>query len=109
MFIVMTLAVLVLALIVPLSVWDQLDVGEALVDACGKIEKLHKKKNIPGARTEATECLKGLEQELGGNIGQFFLEEVAGWKCTRFRPNTAMAMLNASAQYTKAGSVFEVP
>ena len=81
----------------------QLDVGGGLLDECAKIEGLRRGGNIPGAREAATKCLEGLEQELDGEIGQYFLEDVAGWKRSRFEQNAAMGMRNVSADYKKDG------
>ena len=50
----------------------------------------------PGARDAAIKCLDWLERELDGEIGQYFLEEVAGWKRGRFEQNAAMGMRKAS-------------
>jgi len=93
----------VLALILPSAAVAQLEVDGGLLDECSKIEGLRRAGNLPGAREAATKCLEGLEQELDGEIGQYFLEDVAGWKRSRFEQNVAMGMRNVSAEYKKDG------
>jgi hypothetical protein len=88
-------------LMLPSFAIAQLQVGRGLLTNCEKIESLRKGGDIPGARDAATKCLEGLEQELDGEIGGYFLEEVAGWKRGRFEQNAAMGMRNASADYRK--------
>lgn len=100
--IVATLAIL------PAVAFAQLDVGGGLIDECARIEGLRKNGDLPGARVAATKCLEGLEQEIDGAIGHFFLEDVAGWKRSRFEQNAAMGMRNASADYTKHGKKVRV-
>jgi len=86
----------------------QLQVGGGLLTNCEKIESLRKGGDIPGARDAATKCLEGLEQELDGEIGGYFLEEVAGWKRGRLEQNAAMGMRNASADYRKDDTTVRV-
>ena len=99
----LVLIVLLAALVLPASASAQLDVGGSLLDACKEIEKLRLKGDIPGAKKAASDCLEGLERETDKSIGQYFLEEIAGWKRVRFEQNVAMGIRNANAEYEKDG------
>ena len=104
---VSTLGTLIL-LVMPVAASAQLDTGDDGSKNCAQIEKLRSQKNIPGARDAAIKCLDWLERELDGEIGQYFLEEVAGWKRGRFEQNAAMGMRNASTWYEKDGKRVQV-
>ena len=97
---------LFLAALIAISMPDafaQLEVGGDLLDNCSRIEGLRNAGNYAEARDAARLCLEGLEQELEGEIGQYFLMEVAGWTRTSFEQNTAMGFSNTSARYEKDG------
>ena len=85
------------------NAFAQLEVGGDLLDSCSRIDGLRNAGNYAEARDAARFCLEGLEQELEGEIGQYFLMEVAGWRRTSFEQNTAMGFSNTSARYEKDG------
>ena len=85
------------------NAFAQLEVGGDFLDNCSKIEGLRNAGNYAEARDAARLCLEGLEQELEGEIGQYFLMEVAGWTRMSFEQNTAMGFSNTSARYEKDG------
>lgn len=94
--------------VLPLSASAQLDTGDDAEKSCAKIEKLRLKKDIPGARAAAATCLEWLEREVAGAVGQYFLEEIAGWKRGRLEQSQAMGMQNASTRYKKDGKTVKV-
>ena len=104
---VFTVGTLIL-LVMPGVVSAQLETGDDSSKNCAQIEKLRLQKNIPGARDAAVKCLESLERELDGEIGQYFLEDIAGWKRGRFEQSAAMGMRNASTSYEKNGTRVQV-
>ena len=79
----------------------QLEVGGDLLDNCSGIDELQKSGNYSEARKLARLCLEGLDQKLEGEVGEYFLEEVAGWRRTSFEQNKAMGLSITSARYVK--------
>ena len=102
------LLVLSFALIFAGSAVAQLQVGGDALSKCSEIEGLRKQEMIPEARDAARRCLEGLEKLLEGEVGNFFLEDVAGWKRTRFEQNNALGMRSASGSYTKGNLTIKV-
>jgi len=102
------LLVFMCLLILPLAANAQLHVGGDAMDMCSKIEGLRKADKMTEARDAARRCLEGLEKELEGEVGTLFLEEISGWKRTRFEQNNALGMRNVSAAYTKGGKTIRV-
>ena len=90
-------------LIVLPAAFAQLEVGGDMLDNCSRIDDLQKAGNFSEARGAARLCLEGLEQQLEGEVGEYFLMEVAGWKRTSFEQNKAMGFSNTSATYKKDG------
>lgn len=81
----------------------QLEVGGDLLGNCSKIDALQKAGNFSEARNAARLCLEGLDQKLEGEVGQYFLNDVAGWKRTSFEQNKAMGFATTTARYEKDG------
>lgn len=79
----------------------QLEVSGDLLSNCAQIENLRKAGNQNEALNSARLCLQGLEQELTGEIGQFFPQDVAGWRRTSFEESSAMGFTNISSTYEK--------
>lgn len=86
----------------------QLEVGGSLLDNCADIDSLLQSDDFTQAREKAQLCLQGIDQELEGQVGAFFLEEVAGWTRTTFEQNAVMGFTNISADYTKDGTTANV-
>jgi len=95
----------VLAGILAAGAWHvaqaQLDVSASGADACAQIDGLRKAGNLAEARNKAQECLEGLDQEVNGAAGKYFLQDVAGWKRTGMDQNQALGFNNISATYEK--------
>jgi|GEM_PF-1903310 len=85
------------------NAFAQLEIGGDLLESCSRIEGHRNSGNYAEARDAARLCLEGLEQELEGEIGQYFLMEVAGWRRTSFEQNKVMGFSNTSARYQKNG------
>jgi hypothetical protein len=79
----------------------QLEVGGDLLDNCGDIDALQSAGNFSQARDKARLCLQGIEQELTGEVGLYFREEISGWTRTSFEENQVMGFSNISASYEK--------
>lgn len=79
----------------------QLEVGGDLLDNCGEIDALQSAGSFTAARDKARLCLEGIEQELTGEVGQFFTAEISGWTRTSFEQNDVMGFSNISARYEK--------
>jgi hypothetical protein len=79
----------------------QLEIGGDLLDNCAQIDALQNAGNYSEARDKARLCLDGLEQQLVGEVGQFFLPQVGEWTRTDFEENSAMGFTNISAEYEK--------
>jgi hypothetical protein len=79
----------------------QLEVGGDLLDNCAEIDALQSAGNFAAARDKARLCLEGIEQELTGEIGQFFLPQVGAWTRTSFDETKALGFSNISASYEK--------
>ena len=97
-----------LALCAPVAALAQLEVGGDMLDNCGRIEALYDDDKTLEARDAARQCLEAIEQELESQVGQYFLEEVAGWKRSRFEQNKAMGFTNTAARYSKGGNTVNV-
>jgi hypothetical protein len=82
----------------------QLQVGGDLLSNCGQIDGHRDAGNLPQAREAARLCLQGLDQLLEGEVGQYFLMEVAGWVRTSFEQNSVMGFNNTTAEYQKNGN-----
>jgi hypothetical protein len=89
------------------GVWQtaeaQLEVGASGAEVCAQIDGLRKAGNLSEARAKAQQCLEGLDQEVNGAAGKYFLQEVAGWKRTKIDQNQALGFNNISASYEKDG------
>jgi len=83
------------------KVLAQLEVGGDLLDNCAEIDALQNAGNFTEARDKARLCLEGLEQQLVGEIGQFFLEQIGDWTRTSFEQNQVMGFTNITAVYEK--------
>jgi hypothetical protein len=83
------------------SAFGQLEVGGDLLSNCTQIDALSKNGDYAEARDKARLCLEGLEQKVQGEIGTFFLPEVAGWTRTSFEQDSALGLANISASYQK--------
>ena len=83
------------------SAFAQLEVGGDLLDNCAQIDALSKSGDYAQARDKARLCLEGLEQKVEGEVGTFFLPEVAGWTRTSFEQDSALGFANISASYQK--------
>ncbi len=81
----------------------QLEVGGDLLDNCSRIDELQKNGEYSEARNLARLCLDGLDQKLEGEVGEYFLEDVAGWKRTSFEQNKTMGLSITTARYEKGG------
>ena len=86
----------------------QLEVGGDLLDNCGQIDALQSAGNFTQARDKARLCLEGIEQELSGEIGQYFQTEIAGWTRTNFNETNTMGFNNISATYEKGNLEVDV-
>lgn len=86
----------------------QLEVAGDMLDNCSKIEGLREEEKLADARDAARLCLEGLEQELEGQVGQHFLDEVAGWTRTSFEQSKAMGFATTTARYRKDGKTVTV-
>jgi hypothetical protein len=83
------------------AAYAQLELGGNLLDNCADIDALQNSGNFSEARDKARLCLEGLEQELVGEVGQFFRPQVGDWTRTSFDQNQAMGFSNVSAEYQK--------
>jgi len=79
----------------------QLEVGGDLLDNCAEIDSLQSAGDFTQARDKARLCLEGLERELAGEIGQYFLPEIGLWTRTSFEQNQVMGFSNINAVYEK--------
>ena len=82
----------------------QLEVGGTMLDSCGKIDALQKAKKYNEARDEANRCMQGIEQALQGAVGDYFKDQIAGWKRTAFDQNMVLGFANITATYAKSGN-----
>jgi hypothetical protein len=83
------------------TAYGQLEVGGDLLSNCAQIERQRQAGNVNEALNSARLCLQGLEQEVTGEIGRFFPQEVAGWRRTSFDQNSVFGFTNISADYAK--------
>ena len=90
------------------KVLAQLEVGGDLLDNCAEIDALQNAGNFTEARDKARLCLEGLEQQLVGEIGQFFLEQIGDWARTSFEQNQVMGFTNITAVYEKDNIAVDV-
>jgi hypothetical protein len=86
----------------------QLEVSGDLVSNCAQIENLRKAGNGTEALNAARLCLQGLEQQLTGEIGQFFPTNVAGWTRSSFDEGSAMGFTNITSEYEKGDNTATV-
>lgn len=86
----------------------QLEVGGDLLDNCGDIDALQSAGNFSQARDKARLCLEGIEQQLVGEVGQFFQAQVGAWTRTSFEESNVLGFTNISATYEKAGASVDV-
>ncbi len=89
----------VLVAVSPLVSLAQLEVGGDLLDNCADIDALQAAGNFSEARDSARLCLDGLEQQLMGELGQYFPAEVGAWTQTSFEQNQVMGFSNITAAY----------
>lgn len=75
----------------------QLEVGGNLLDNCAEIDALQSAGSFSEARDKARLCLRGIEQELTGEIGQYFLPQVGDWTRTSFEESQALGFSNINA------------
>ena len=85
---------------VPISL-AQLEVGGGLLDNCAEIDPLQSAGNFAEARDKARLCLEGIEQELVGEVGQYFLPQIGLWTRTSFQQDNVMGFTNITAVYEK--------
>ncbi len=90
------------------AAFAQLEVGGTALDACGKIDALQKAGKLNEARDMANQCLQGIEQKMQGQVGQYFKQEIAGWKRTSFDQNMVLGFANITANYMKDKHSVEV-
>ena len=83
------------------SAFAQLEVGGDLLDNCAQIDALSRSGDYAQARDKARLCLDGLEQKVQGEVGTFFLPEIAGWTRTSLEQDSALGLANISASYQK--------
>ncbi len=83
------------------AAFAQLEVGGSALDSCAKIDALQKAGKLNEARDMANQCLQGIEQKMQGQVGQYFKQEIAGWKRVSFDQNIVLGFANISASYTK--------
>lgn len=93
----------VLLSIVATTAHAQLELGGDLLDNCAGIDELQKAGKYSEARNLTRLCLEGLDQKLEGEVGEYFLEDVAGWKRTSFEQNKTMGISITTARYEKGG------
>lgn len=86
----------------------QLEVGGDLLDNCSRIDELQKNGMYSEARNLAHLCLEGLDQKLEGEVGEYFLDDVAGWTRTSFEQNKSMGISITTASYEKGGDSADV-
>lgn len=79
----------------------QLQVGGDLLDNCADVDALQSSGNFSAARDAARLCLEGIEQELVGEISQYFLPQIGDWVRTNLQENNAMGFNNITAEYEK--------
>ena len=79
----------------------QLEVGGDLLDNCAEIDALQNAGSFSEARDKARLCLDGLEQQLVGEVGQYFLPQIGAWTRTSFEQNQVIGFTNISAEYEK--------
>jgi hypothetical protein len=85
---------------VPISL-AQLEVGGSLLGNCAEIDPLQSAGNFAEARDKARLCLEGLEQQLVGEVGQYFLPQIGLWTRTSFQQDNVMGFTNITAVYEK--------
>ena len=100
--------ILAASLVIPISLFAQLDVGGGLLENCADIDSLQGSGNFAEARDKARLCLEGIEQELSGEIAQFFLEDIAGWTRQSIEQSQMMGFTNITAVYQKGGATVSV-
>jgi hypothetical protein len=83
------------------AAYAQLEVGGSLLDSCAKIDDLQKAGKLNEARDMANQCLQGIEQKMQGQVGQYFKQDIAGWKRTSFDQNMVLGFANITAAYMK--------
>lgn len=86
----------------------QLQVGGDLLDNCANIDSLQSSGNFSAARDAARLCLEGIEQELVGEIGQFFMPQIGAWTRTDYQENNMMGFNNITATYEKGNIEVDV-
>ena len=86
----------------------QLEMGGDLLDNCGEIDALQMAGNFSEARDKARLCLDALEQELTGEVGQFFETQIGDWTRTSFEQSQVMGITNITAEYEKGDVVVTV-
>lgn len=79
----------------------QLEVGGDLLDNCAEVDPLQNAGNFSEARDKARLCLEGIEQELAGEISQFFLPQIGLWTRTSIDQTQVMGFNNVTAVYEK--------
>jgi len=101
------LAGVLIAIRVPVAL-AQLEVGGDLLDNCADIDALQNSGSFSEARDKARLCLEGLEQELVGEVGQYFLAQIGEWTRSSFEQNQVMGFTNISAEYEKGNTSVNV-
>jgi len=94
------LAGIPLAVGVPVA-FAQLEVGGDLLDNCADIDPLQSAGNFAQAADAAQLCLEGLQQQLAGEVAQFFLPVVGAWTRTGLEQNQVLGFTNIMAEYDK--------
>ncbi|MGI9258296.1 MAG: hypothetical protein ACR2QQ_05650 [Gammaproteobacteria bacterium] len=90
------------------KVLAQLEVGGDLLDNCADIDALQNAGNFTEARDKARLCLEGLEQQLVGEVGLLFLDQIGDWTRTSFEQNQVMGFNNITATYEKDNITVDV-
>jgi hypothetical protein len=101
------LALVTLVMLAPAGL-AQLEVGGSLLDNCARIDGLRNSGDMPGARDAAQLCLQGIEQEIAGELGKFFLPEIAGWQRTSLEQGEVVGISNIAAVYEKGEVAVDV-
>lgn len=95
----MAQAVLLIGLGCSGASFAQLQVGGDLLDNCANVDPLQAAGDFAAARDAAVLCLQGIDQELVGEVGQFFLPQVGNWTRTSYEEQQVMGFNNISATY----------
>jgi len=82
--------------------------AETAEDSCGGIMRLVEKGDHKEALEEARWCVEALESVLQGSVSEHFEAEVAGWRRTDIREESAMGMSSIIGEYRKGDTTLVV-